>query len=196
MNKTIKFFISEINKGERLDLFLTNKLEDLTRSYIKKLIEDNKVKINNIVVNSAAKRLKINDYILVNLIKKTSKKLEPKKIRLDIVYEDKDLLIINKQKGMVVHPGAGNFQNTLANALAHRYKKNLSDINGELIQVLFIELMKPVDHWWWQKQLYSFRTWKQFSRHSIKRKDLFDLGYRKVLWTYRNFIQETERTDN
>ena len=66
MNKTIKFFISEINKGERLDLFLTNKLEDLTRSYIKKLIEDNKVKINNIVVNSAAKRLKINDYILVN----------------------------------------------------------------------------------------------------------------------------------
>ena len=70
MNKTIKFFISEINKGERLDLFLTNKLEDLTRSYIKKLIEDNKVKINNIVVNSAAKRLKINDYILVNLIKK------------------------------------------------------------------------------------------------------------------------------
>ena len=80
MNKTIKFFISEINKGERLDLFLTNKLEDLTRSYIKKLIEDNKVKINNIVVNSAAKRLKINDYILVNLIKKTSKKLEPKKL--------------------------------------------------------------------------------------------------------------------
>ena len=56
MNNTIKFFISEINKGERLDLFLTNKLEDLTRSYIKKLIEDNKVKINNIVVNSAAKK--------------------------------------------------------------------------------------------------------------------------------------------
>ncbi len=174
MNNTIKFFISEINKGERLDLFLTNKLENLTRSYIKKLIEDNKVKINNIVVNSAAKKLKINDYILVNLIKKTSKKLEPKKIRLDIVYEDKDLLIVNKQKGMVVHPGAGNFQNTLANALAHRYKKNLSDINGELRPGIIHRIDKETSGLLVvAKNNYTHsELGKQFSRHSIKRKYL------------------------
>ena len=51
---------------------------------------------------------------------------------LDIIYEDKDFLIINKPKGMVVHPGAGNFENTLANALAYKYKNNLSDLNGKL----------------------------------------------------------------
>ena len=56
----------------------------------------------------------------------------PKKISLNIVYEDNDILIINKPKGMVVHPGAGNYESTLANALAFKYKNNLSDINGHL----------------------------------------------------------------
>ena len=55
-----------------------------------------------------------------------------KKIKLDIIHEDKSILIINKPKGMVVHPGAGNYSNTLVNALLHKYKKNLSDINGAL----------------------------------------------------------------
>ena len=56
----------------------------------------------------------------------------PKKINLNIIFEDKDILLINKPKGMVVHPGVGNYENTLANALAYKYKKNLSDINGNL----------------------------------------------------------------
>ena len=64
-------------------------------------------------------------------MKKKSNKLIPNKIELDIIYEDKDILIINKPKGMVVHPGAGNYKNTLANALAYKYKNKLSNINGD-----------------------------------------------------------------
>ena len=58
-------------------------------------------------------------------------KLKPKKIKFEIVFEDKDILVINKQKGLVVHPGAGNYKNTLANALTYKYKNNLSNINGK-----------------------------------------------------------------
>ena len=68
----------------------------------------------------------------------------PKKIELDIIYEDKDILVINKPRGMVVHPGAGNYENTLVNALLYKYKKNLSDINGTLRPGLFIELIKKL----------------------------------------------------
>ena len=65
-------------------------------------------------------------------LRKLDVKLKPEKISLDIIFEDKDLIILNKKESMVVHPGAGNYENTLANALAFKYKKTLSNINGEL----------------------------------------------------------------
>ena len=132
MNKTIKFLVSRNISDERLDIFLSKKIENFTRSHIKKLIQQNEVRINNNVINSPSKKLKYKDKISINLVKKTDVKLKPKKIKLDIIFEDEDLIILNKKKGMVVHPGAGNYENTLANALAHRYNKALSNINGEL----------------------------------------------------------------
>jgi 23S rRNA pseudouridine1911/1915/1917 synthase len=74
--------------------------------------------------------LKTDDTVEVNFIPAEDIKILPTKIKLDIVYEDKDILIINKPAGMVVHPGAGNYKNTLVNALIYKYKKKLSDING------------------------------------------------------------------
>ena len=124
----MKFLISENDIEKRLDIFLTKRLENMTRSNIKKLIESKNVKINQKTINSPSKKIKKNDIIFVELSLVNEKKLLPSKIKLDIHFEDKDILIINKPKGMVVHPGAGNQENTLANALSFKYKNNLSNL--------------------------------------------------------------------
>jgi 23S rRNA pseudouridine1911/1915/1917 synthase len=125
MNKTIEFSINKKNNGERLDVFLSKKIKILTRSYIKKLIEKNNVRLNKTIITSASTKVKTNDKIFVNIIEEKNFKIIPKNIKLDIVYEDKDLLIINKPKGMVVHPGAGNYKDTLVNGLIYKYKNGL-----------------------------------------------------------------------
>ena len=128
-DNSTKLLITEEDAGSRLDIVLTKLLPELTRSNLKKIIELNQVKINNIIINSPSKKLKINDNIEINLIPKQEIKIEPYKTKLNIVFEDKDILVINKPAGMVVHPGAGNYTKTLVNALIYKYKK-LSDLNG------------------------------------------------------------------
>ena len=98
----------------------------------KKLIEQKNLRINGVITKTPASKIKTNDKIQINIVEKVESKLIPIKIKLDIIYEDKDILVINKPKGMVVHPGAGNYKNTLANALAYKYKKSLSNISGNL----------------------------------------------------------------
>ena len=128
-DNSTKLLITEEDAGSRLDIVLTKLLPELTRSNLKKIIELNQVKINNIIINSPSKKLKINDNIEINLIPEQEIKIEPYKTKLNIVFEDKDILVINKPAGMVVHPGAGNYTETLVNALIYKYKK-LSDLNG------------------------------------------------------------------
>ena len=140
MYKTIEFLINKKNSGERLDVFLSKKINNFTRSYIKKLIEKNNVKLNKIINTSPSTKIKTNDKITVNILDEISTTIVPSKIKLDIIYEDKDLLIINKPKGMVVHPGAGNHKDTTG--LLVIAKNNLTHSN----------------------------LGKQFSDHSIKRK--------------------------
>ena len=128
-DNSTKLLITEEDAGSRLDIVLTKQLPELTRSNLKKIIELNQVKINNIIINSPSKKLKNNDNIEINLIPEQEIKIEPYKTKLNIVFEDKDILVINKPAGMVVHPGAGNYTETLVNALIYKYKK-LSDLNG------------------------------------------------------------------
>jgi len=131
MSNTLeKFSIKEEDVGTRLDVMLTKLIPDLTRSNLKKTIELKQVKINNTIEKSPSKKLKTNDIIEINLILNEETKIVATKIKLDVVYEDKDILIINKPAGMVVHPGAGNYKDTLVNALIYKYKNNLSDVNG------------------------------------------------------------------
>ena len=125
MNNTIKFSVSEKNSGKRLDIFLTKNIKNLTRSFLKKLIEDNQVKLNNKIITLPSTKVKYNDQIIINITEKDQQNIKPKKIKLDIIYEDDDILVINKSKGMVVHPGAGNYENTLVNALLFKYKKKI-----------------------------------------------------------------------
>jgi len=127
-----------------------------------------------VIINSSSKKIKENDNIYINLTFKNLEKLIPNKIDLDIVYEDKDILIINKPKGMVVHPGAGNYENTLANALLYKYKNKLSTINGELRPGIVHRIDKETSGLLVvaKNNLSHSNLGKQFSDHSIQRKYL------------------------
>ena len=132
MEKKISLIANDEDSKSRVDIFINKNQNDISRSRIKNLILNKKLKINNKIVLDPAKKINTND--LINLIipepKKTS--LKPFKYELEIIYEDEDLIVINKPAGIVIHPGAGNYDNTIVNALVNYDKKFLSNIGDEL----------------------------------------------------------------
>ena len=112
----------------RIDVFVAQ-IADVTRSRAAKLLVDGFVKINNKTATKSDK-LNFGDEVVVILPDPTPYDILPQDLNLDIIYEDSDLLVVNKPKGMVVHPAAGNFEGTLVNGLMHHCKDNLSGING------------------------------------------------------------------
>ena len=125
----IKEFQSEENAGERIDKFLTEKVPELSRSYIQKLIKEKNVKVNSTVIKSNYKVAK-GDQIQITIPDLTEPDIVAENIPLDILYEDDDILVVNKPKGMVVHPAAGHYTGTLVNAIMYHCKDRLSGING------------------------------------------------------------------
>ena len=122
------FFISEQNAGIRIDMYLNELYSEKSRSNIQGLIENGNVKVNDKCIKSNYK-LKNNDVVEVNIPEPELLALEPENIPLDIVYEDSDIIVVNKPKSMVVHPAPGNYSKTLVNALLY-HCKDLSSING------------------------------------------------------------------
>lgn len=123
--------ITNLNdKGKRLDKFLSEIIEDATRSFVQKLINNNLVLINSKIITKAGTKLKGNESIEVNILEENQEIL-PEDIPINKIYEDNDIIIINKNPDMVVHPAHGNYTGTLVNALLY-HEKNLSDINGEI----------------------------------------------------------------
>ncbi len=174
MNNSIKFLVEKKDDGKRLDVFLSEKIDYLTRSNIKKIIKSGNVTANRKILELSSKKVKINDAISINFLTQKKNELFPNKIELDIRYEDKDILIINKAKGMVVHPGANNFKNTLANALVHKFKNQLSNINGALRPGIVHRIDKETSGLLVvAKNNFSHsKLGKQFSNHTIRRKYL------------------------
>ena len=117
--------------GDRLDKFLSESVEDLTRSAAVKLIEDKNCLVNGKAVAKNYK-LRAGDAVKLEIPDAISVDILPENIPLDIVYEDDDLLVVNKPKGMVVHPAPGHYSGTLVNALMYHCKDSLSGINGEI----------------------------------------------------------------
>jgi len=115
--------------GKRLDVWLTSKFSDYSRSYISKLIEEGNITVCGKPAKAGYK-LKAGDKIDVRIEEPKPLEVTPEKIDLDIIYEDNDIVVINKPRGMVVHPAAGNFSGTLVNALLEHCSDSLSDING------------------------------------------------------------------
>jgi len=172
LNKSTKFLIADEDVGNRLDIVLVKLLPALSRSNLKKIIELKQVKINNLVISSPSKKLKEKDTVEINLTLKREEKILPANIKLDIVYEDKDILVLNKPAGMVVHPGAGNYNNTMVNALIYKYKKKLSDINGDTRPGIVHRIDKETSGLLVVAKNNNAHSnlGQQFSNHSIKRK--------------------------
>ena len=118
--------------GYRIDKFLQYKIKDLSRTRLQALIHEGQVKLNNISIINSSKKIKEEDTIIVNFPPPKETLIKPNKIPLDILYDDKDIIVINKSPGVVVHPGAGNYENTIVNGLLFKYKKNLSSVGGKL----------------------------------------------------------------
>ncbi|MBF7095867.1 RluA family pseudouridine synthase [Alkalibacter mobilis] len=128
MEKEYIITITEEHEGFRLDHFLNDRFKDISRSYLKKLIDSGKILLNGIKVKAGSK-VQIGDTITVSIPELDDSDIEPQDLPLDIVYEDNDVMLINKHKGMVVHPGHGNREGTLVNALLYQVE-DLSGING------------------------------------------------------------------
>ena len=130
MNEQI-FTVSENDAGVRLDKYLSDQIPELSRSSVTKLIEDGKVTVGEKIVAKSCKTA-AGDVIAVEFDEPQPVDIAAENIPLDIVYEDEHLLVVNKPKGMVVHPAPGNYSGTLVNALMYYCGDQLSGINGEL----------------------------------------------------------------
>jgi len=125
----IEKIISDIS-GVRIDKFVSDKL-DISRSRAQQLIEEGNITVNGKPAKSSTK-VEVEQIIMVEIPEAKSVDITPEDIKLDILYEDNDVLVINKPKGMVVHPANGNYTGTLVNAIMAHCKDNLSGINGEI----------------------------------------------------------------
>lgn len=125
------FTVEEQYEDERVDKYLSMFVDDFSRSYLQKLIESGSITVNGKQIKPSLK-LKSDDLVEVIVPDSIVPDIEPENIPLDIVYEDDDVLVVNKPKNMVVHPSNGHFSGTLVNALMYYCKDNLSGINGVL----------------------------------------------------------------
>ena len=132
MKKISNFLVSEVDKNKRIDIFLNEQNKKLSRTRIKNLILKEKLKLNNEIINNPSKKISVGDKIVLQIPEQKEPSLKPYAFKLDIVYEDEDLLIINKPSGIIMHPGAGNYDQTIVNALIHYNKDNLSTIGEKL----------------------------------------------------------------
>lgn len=125
-----EFSIDHETEGQRIDRYLSDTLEDRSRSYIQKIIKDGHVTVNQKKPVKANYRLSFGDRVEVTLPEAKEPDIEPENIPLDILYEDQDIIMVNKPKQMVVHPAPGHYSGTLVNALMYHCGDELSGING------------------------------------------------------------------
>lgn len=126
-----EFLAGEESKDLRLDVFFKQNIEEISRTYIQKLIKDGYANVNG-TVSKTNYKVNSGDKVCLNVPETEEPDIVAQEMPLDIVYEDDDVILINKPKGIVVHPAAGHYTGTLVNGLMHHCKDNLSGINGVL----------------------------------------------------------------
>jgi 23S rRNA pseudouridine1911/1915/1917 synthase len=132
MEKNINLIVEEDENNLRLDVFINKREKLISRTRIKNLILEEKLRINNEVFKSPSKKVLAGDKINFQIPGPKEASLKPYNFKLEVVYEDSDLLVINKPAGIIMHPGAGNYDETIVNALMHYNKNSLSSIGDEL----------------------------------------------------------------
>ena len=121
MKNFINLIVDQINNGIRVDLFLTKKNPEISRSRIKNLILKKKLKLNNNVLEDPSKKVIVGDKVLLEIPEPEKTSLKPFNYKLDIFYEDEDLIVINKPAGIAMHPGAGDYDKTLVNEIGRAH---------------------------------------------------------------------------
>ena len=125
MKKNINLIVEENENNLRLDVFINKREKLISRTRIKNLILKEKLKLNDTIINSPSKKIYTGDKINLQIPEPKEASLKPYNFKLEIIYEDNDLLVINKPAGIIMHPGAGNYDETIVNALMHYNKVSL-----------------------------------------------------------------------
>ena len=177
MKKIINLLVGTQDDILRVDQFIKKYEKDLSRSKIKNLILQKNLSINNKLNDDPSKKIKINDKISLIIPEPEEVNLKPFEYKIEIIYEDNDLLVLNKKADISMHPGAGNKDRTLVNALIN-YKKKLSNINGELRPGIVHRIDKHTSGLVViAKNNFTHENLSnQFSEHSIERK------YQTLVW--------------
>ena len=176
-----KIYYKEVTSdfdGSRLDKFLQYQIKEVSRTKLQDLIREGYIKKNKVIINESSKKINLGDLIEVKIPVPKEMHIKPNKIPLEILYEDNDIILINKSPGVVVHPGAGNYENTLVNGLLFYCKNNLSNVGGKLRPGIVHRIDKDTSGVIViAKNDFSHANLaKQFSDHSIKR------TYEALVW--------------
>jgi 23S rRNA pseudouridine1911/1915/1917 synthase len=185
----ISIIIDDEIEGARLDKALSFSLPETSRTYLQKLIEMGMVSVNGISCVSKKYLVKRDDELVVNLPEPETLKVLPENLNLKIVYEDDDLLVVDKPKGMVVHPAAGNLSGTLVNGILYHCKGQLSTINGVIRPGIVHRIDKDTTGLLMvaKNDLAHHSLTDQLSAHTITR------GYKAIV--YNNFPEDQGRID-
>ena len=172
MNKIINLIVDKNYQNKRVDVFLSDYKKKISRTKIKNLIKEGYLKINKLKVEEPSKKLNIRDNVKLEIPEIKKHEIKPYDYKLDILFEDKNILVINKPAGLVVHPGAGNYENTLVNALINYDKNNLSSVGGELRPGIVHRLDKDTSGVIIVAKNNFSHTYlsEQFNNHTIERK--------------------------
>ena len=165
------FIVDEDFNNKRIDQVVANQYPKISRTKVNKIIKKNLLKLNGSIFNDPSAKVRLGDQIEFENLQEDRIDLVPKKMDLKIIFEDEDIIIIDKPIGMVVHPGAGNFENTMVNGLLYHCKNKLSGISGEDRPGIIHRIDKDTSgllvvakH----DQAHAFIA-KQFEEHTIKR---------------------------
>ncbi len=165
------FIVIEDFNNKRIDQVVANQYPKISRTKVNKIIKNNLLKLNGNIFNDPSVKVKLGDQIEFENLQEDRIDLVPKKMDLKIIFEDEDIIIIDKPIGMVVHPGAGNFENTMVNGLLYHCKNKLSGISGEDRPGIVHRIDKDTSGLLVvakNDQAHAFIA-KQFEEHTIKR---------------------------
>ena len=178
MKNIINLIVKDDENTQRVDQYISYKEKDLSRTRIKNLILNKKLRINKKTITDPSKKIYTNDFIVLEIPEPKKASLKPFNFKLDIIYEDKDLLVVNKPAGISMHPGAGNYDKTLVNALVHYDSKNLSNIGDELRPGIVHRIDKDTSGLVViaKNNVSHEKLSNQFSEHSIRR------VYQTLIW--------------
>ena len=178
MNRIISLLVKTEENNQRVDTFIKNKEQSLSRTRIKNLILKKNLKLNNQILIRPSKKVSTGDQLSLEIPEPKLASIKPYKFKLDIIYEDRDIIIINKPAGIVIHPGAGNYDNTIVNALMNYCGGNLSNIGDELRPGIVHRIDKDTSGLIViAKNNFAHENLSiQFNKHSIKR------VYQLLIW--------------